>query len=1245
MFRPSGSVRSWEEKSHVASYDTPTAKFQGGTSPPPTGVALWLAVAGVGLVVGEAIYQVAVGAQVGAGAPWGWLLATAALAVGVGVPCWRSGTRSGRPLGFALSVLALLLSIGAWRNWEVHRNGPAAIDKAVASAIASRDRLLASAVASATQTARIALQRTADALPGEAPPLDDLLQGGPVEMGLVVLAGDTVVAVAGPQRVAPVADSVAVALVRTPFARVLVVTARRDTKVAQVALLLEATAALPAPGASLGGRSGRWQRVSWTWLDDAPGGEYRDAAAAVRHIGATMRPVPPEPDALIDREAQLARTLAVAGLGVLAIVVIAAGAPALVRAGALLIPVWVLVRAGTVAETYGGPAAWALVAAMALTLVAVLLWQRPARRQPVGLVAAVILLAMAPPLVARAALDIAPPIESGSMVTWFAWQAVLALATAAYLAIASAPLRSADDSRAGWRWGALATLAAVVVGAIGIEAWQPANTVGPAAVITMRWAPWFLPLLLLALLAMLPVTSRRARGMAIATTAGVLAALASWGASMEQRQALARQDLDRLGAAADAITSQALEAFGDAAVADNATRLDRLYATWRASALSADTVRAPVQMALWVDTTVTETVALDSLSPTWADLQRIVSEDPGSRRVVSLARDPGHHQVLVLPLAGDTVATVLVGPRSRLVRPTRFGRLVGWRTSADAAYTLIGVPPGEARTDFTFRRTGRHVRADRLVTAGGRPLAIRATVSIEPPRPFAIRAGLTVLLDVVLALAAWWLLERILGFVRTSGREVFRRSYRRTVTAALIAFFVVPAAIFTLWSGLRLRQEVTAERADEVARALRDIEGDPAFGRELLRDPRPQVLAEVGDRADAEVAVYRRGRLVAASTPLLADLGLLSPVIDPALTRDVLADGRDLAAPVPGANVRLGAGATMDPAVQVAAALPGGDADLARDQLDLALLLLLASLGGTLAAVAVAGAVGRALAQPIEALRRRAVAIGRREPVPDLRDPPLEFEPVFAALTQMERDLQQSEARLEEETARSARVVAWGEMARQVAHEIKNPLTPMRLGLQHLRRLGADRRPDLADQTAATAERLLEEIERLDRIARSFARYGAPPEREAGPLEAIDLGGVCREVAQLFTLAASGLSVVVEGAAGGPVEARREELMQVLLNLLDNARAADAGRIRLRLGGRSLVIEDDGHGIPADQLPRIFEPTFSTTTSGTGLGLAIVRRLVDGWGATIEVASEPGEGTAFTLAFRSAGSTPSGDGT
>jgi signal transduction histidine kinase len=215
--------------------------------------------------------------------------------------------------------------------------------------------------------------------------------------------------------------------------------------------------------------------------------------------------------------------------------------------------------------------------------------------------------------------------------------------------------------------------------------------------------------------------------------------------------------------------------------------------------------------------------------------------------------------------------------------------------------------------------------------------------------------------------------------------------------------------------------------------------------------------------------------------------------------------------------------------------------------------------------------------------------------------------------------------------SRAERVLAWGEMARQVAHEIKNPLTPMRLGVQHLRRVWRDR-PDEFDGTLEdTARRILGEIDRLDTIARAFSRFAAPgPEED--PLEPVDLAEVAEEVVQLYQLAGEGAATVrleVTPAAFG--DARRDEIKEVLVNLLENARNAGALMIVVAVAPGRLEVRDDGSGIPPDLLPRIFEPRFSTTTSGSGLGLAIVRRLVESWGGSVEVESAVGRGTTVVV--------------
>ena len=227
------------------------------------------------------------------------------------------------------------------------------------------------------------------------------------------------------------------------------------------------------------------------------------------------------------------------------------------------------------------------------------------------------------------------------------------------------------------------------------------------------------------------------------------------------------------------------------------------------------------------------------------------------------------------------------------------------------------------------------------------------------------------------------------------------------------------------------------------------------------------------------------------------------------------------------------------------------------------------------------------------------------------------------------------------ELARAQRVLAWGEMARQVAHEIKNPLTPIRLGVQHLRR--AHGRADFSTILEQNASRILTEIDRLDEIARAFSRYGGAP-TERVPAEPTDIAWVVRDVVALETLGESQVRWDLDAEPDlPPALARGDELREVLLNLFENARLADARVVRatVRRGATSddtaavvVDVADDGSGIAADVLPRIFEPHFSTRTSGSGLGLAITRRLVESWGGEVTIESELGRGTTVRVTLR-----------
>jgi signal transduction histidine kinase len=165
--------------------------------------------------------------------------------------------------------------------------------------------------------------------------------------------------------------------------------------------------------------------------------------------------------------------------------------------------------------------------------------------------------------------------------------------------------------------------------------------------------------------------------------------------------------------------------------------------------------------------------------------------------------------------------------------------------------------------------------------------------------------------------------------------------------------------------------------------------------------------------------------------------------------------------------------------------------------------------------------------------------------------------------------------------------------------------------------------------------RILAEIDRLDEIARAFSRYGTAPEREL-PAEAVDVAAVARDVLELERMGQADVEWVGE-VPDAPVRAaaRARELREVLLNLLENARLAGATRVALRVlpaeGGATLEVRDNGAGIPDALLTRIFDPHFSTRTSGSGLGLAISRRLIDGWGGSIDASNAPDGGALLRV--------------
>jgi len=219
---------------------------------------------------------------------------------------------------------------------------------------------------------------------------------------------------------------------------------------------------------------------------------------------------------------------------------------------------------------------------------------------------------------------------------------------------------------------------------------------------------------------------------------------------------------------------------------------------------------------------------------------------------------------------------------------------------------------------------------------------------------------------------------------------------------------------------------------------------------------------------------------------------------------------------------------------------------------------------------------------------------------------------------------------VERALAHAEKLAAIGELAARIAHEIRNPVAAARSLAQQLAR-----EPGLP--WVAEHRLILEELERVERQMGQLLRFAR---RDELRLEPVDLGELARATLGALRprLEAAGIAAALEAPPGVVARADRDKLREVLVNLLENARDALATSpsprrvtvaVRNGEGGASLLVTDNGPGVPADALPRLFEPFFSTKQSGTGLGLAIARHAVEAHGGAIVAA--PAEGTGLTF--------------
>jgi nitrogen fixation/metabolism regulation signal transduction histidine kinase len=231
-------------------------------------------------------------------------------------------------------------------------------------------------------------------------------------------------------------------------------------------------------------------------------------------------------------------------------------------------------------------------------------------------------------------------------------------------------------------------------------------------------------------------------------------------------------------------------------------------------------------------------------------------------------------------------------------------------------------------------------------------------------------------------------------------------------------------------------------------------------------------------------------------------------------------------------------------------------------------------------------------------------------------------------------------AKSAEMLAKSEREEAWREMAKQVAHEIKNPLTPMKLSIQHLQKAWDDKVPDWEQRLKRFTNTIVEQIDSLSIIASEFSDFTKLPRSD---FEKHDLSDCIQHALDLYRdNTENNIRFETQLPENCHVFADRKQLIRAFINLIKNAiqaiPATKTGIINISIekqnGMLIIKIADNGVGIETAQTELIFSPNFTTKTGGNGLGLAIVKSIIENAGGSIRFESEIDKGTVFIIELK-----------
>ena len=222
------------------------------------------------------------------------------------------------------------------------------------------------------------------------------------------------------------------------------------------------------------------------------------------------------------------------------------------------------------------------------------------------------------------------------------------------------------------------------------------------------------------------------------------------------------------------------------------------------------------------------------------------------------------------------------------------------------------------------------------------------------------------------------------------------------------------------------------------------------------------------------------------------------------------------------------------------------------------------------------------------------------------------------------------------ELVRAQRALAWQEVARRIAHEIKNPLTPIKLSTERMMKKWQQRHADFPGVFERSTKTIIAEVESLRGLVDEFSRLGRMPDIKKRPS---DLPGLVEEIKNLYRVYKDFKIIVSAPPALPAADVDPEQFRRVLVNIIDNAREAmnNSGAVSVKIDADAdanrlfIRISDTGPGIPPEVREKLFEPYFSTKKHGTGLGLAIVHKIVSEHGGSIRVSENSPKGSTFEM--------------